>query len=340
MINKKKLKKIVPILMCAALLLTGIFAFLTAHDNKVNKFSIGDIDVAVGEPDWIDEFGIEHPGWYDDIEGPNNSYEVLHDENENGVPDFAELIKPGQVIDKAPFAENTGSINQWVFLMVGIPTGEANADGLVEIQNTETDRTKHIMVRAHAVQTGYVDGEENPETVWAQLTQNENVYSAAAENTENRVELFPISGFEGLNVGEEATNFTFIPYSDEKDCFEAANGFNYYVYGYNSIIAPEETTTRLFTSVTLTNDLLMHIDHTPANVRFIINGDGLNPYTYQVNENCELNETTITNLLVTRGWDRDSIESVEYLGTAESSSVWVSSTVGGTTYEFTATISQ
>lgn len=500
--NKKQRRSFIAILLCFALLITGLFAFLSAHDAKINRFTLGEVKVVVREPDWTDENNVEHNGWYSNEADANGNYPVLHDENGNGVPDFAENIVPGQTIDKAPYAENTGSLDSWTYLMVGVPTTRRENG----YKLTTSERTQQITVRAFSTQTGYVEGQEDAQAVWAQFRQNNEVYGNIDNDTyasinpevgditsfalilggnsddagyieffktreafedkydelvqantgntavesklvqgtfgnDNPVEVstldeanvfaFAVSegatgsvngvpgganysayyddqftstmtqfqqfmsiisamgAQEGLDVSMvyktsggqtletspenlfiitnsfpegrlelfvlndlDTTDFTLIPYDSEgHDYFPCVDGYNYYVYAYNSILPAEDDlstvdtvedrTPNLFTSVTLNPEIHMARNHSNSFVSVDITiGDNTETVVFEVNDASELNALTVTNLLVTRGYDRSKIQSVSYLGTPEDATTWVSRTAGGETYRCAATIAE
>lgn len=167
--NKNKSRKgYIALLLCFILIITGIFAFLTAHDARINRFQMGDMNVKVLEPDWYDEDG-----------------NVLDDSDDNGIPDFAEKLAPGQTVTKAPSALNTGSLEQWTFLMVGIPTASIDQNDNIGIGSSLEQRTKQITVRAFATQTEYLeDEEETPAKVWKAFTEDNDIYGKRAWDTD------------------------------------------------------------------------------------------------------------------------------------------------------------
>ena len=95
MVNSSKTKthkrrnSIVAIMLVAALAITGALAFLTAKDSAENKFTVGNVDIELTEPSWVEADG--------------------------------ENIVPGQVIAKDPTITNTGKNDAYVYMMVEIP---------------------------------------------------------------------------------------------------------------------------------------------------------------------------------------------------------------------------
>lgn len=117
--KKTKRKRLYAFLLCGALLITGAFAFLTATtDTKTNTFTVGSIKVELDEGPW----------------------ETYPDTDTDGIPDIAEELVSGKVIEKAPLIRNTGSNDAYGFVLVSIPKAQsaviANNSG---VTTTETD---------------------------------------------------------------------------------------------------------------------------------------------------------------------------------------------------------
>ena len=85
----KKRKAFISIALVLALAITGALAFLTARDSAENKFTVGNVDIELTEPNW--------------------------DENN------AKNIVSGQIIAKDPTITNTGRNDAYVYMMVEIP---------------------------------------------------------------------------------------------------------------------------------------------------------------------------------------------------------------------------
>ena len=117
--KKTKRKRLYAFLLCGALLITGAFAFLTATtDTKTNTFTVGSIKVELDEGPW----------------------KTYPDTDADGIPDIAEELVSGKVIEKAPLIRNTGSNDAYGFVLVSIPKAQsaviANNRG---VTTTETD---------------------------------------------------------------------------------------------------------------------------------------------------------------------------------------------------------
>lgn len=107
--NKKN--AIVSLLLVATLVITGALAFLTAKDNAENKFTVGNVDITLTEPEW-------------DKANPDGTLEN---------------IVAGQVIAKDPTITNTGRNDAYVYMMVQVPKADeiiiaGNADSVDDYQ--------------------------------------------------------------------------------------------------------------------------------------------------------------------------------------------------------------
>lgn len=115
---------IISILLIAALAITGIFAFLSATDSKVNTFTIGKIDIQLKE-----NF---NGGTYD---------------KSTGDPTPIENVLPVQVTEKEPWINNNGRNPAYVYMQVAIPIipavlhdkdgNELNDGNVVEVEAFE-----------------------------------------------------------------------------------------------------------------------------------------------------------------------------------------------------------
>lgn len=110
--NKKtKLSRILAVFLVFAVAIAGAYAFLTATtDTLVNNFTIGSIKVELDEGPWED-----YP-----------------DTDNDDIPDIAENIVSGQVIEKAPTVKNLGANDAFAFLVVAVPKADvviAASDG-------------------------------------------------------------------------------------------------------------------------------------------------------------------------------------------------------------------
>ena len=205
--KKSRRKSLIAVVLAAALLITGAYAFLTATtETKVNNFTVGNIKIDLDEGPW----------------------DELPDTDMDGIPDVAEEIVSGQIIEKAPSIKNIGANDAYGFLLVSVPKAQsaviAAADGTV--------------------------------------ARDDNMQPIPSAN----VELFELLNAEGENIlasGTDLGNWKMIDITDALNAREnAANdSYNHYLFAYNGVIsgsanAGEGTvsaTTELFKTVRFAN---------------------------------------------------------------------------------------
>ncbi len=107
----EKKNEVVSLLLVAALVITGALAYLTAKDSAENKFTVGNVDITLTEPEW-------------DKANPDGTLEN---------------IVSGQVIAKDPTITNTGRNDAYVYMMVQVPKADeisiaGNADSVDDYQ--------------------------------------------------------------------------------------------------------------------------------------------------------------------------------------------------------------
>lgn len=82
---------------------SGIWAYMTDSDGKINKFTVGNVHITAQEPHMPTE-----------------------DEDNDGVPDECELLVPLQEVPKDPSITNTGKNDCVVFFRVTCPVEDLN----------------------------------------------------------------------------------------------------------------------------------------------------------------------------------------------------------------------
>ena len=254
--TKTKIKRYVGLLLSAALLITGLLAFLTATDSKTNTFTIGDVKITLWE-----EFDVDNDGNITDGTGgnPDNIF------GKNEEPPVVQNILPGDEIIKAPYIENTGTNDAWVYMIVSVPTADISEFENLHSTNAETLQ-KTIDIKAYAIQDKY-DGETNDTAseVWAAYVGTDSgtgnvdytdLLGNAVTPDSGRTEIFEIIG---LDVYNEETN----PNGewDTIDTYYGADGNNYYIYARREMLPAEDNataspavsdeTSKLFTAVRL-----------------------------------------------------------------------------------------
>jgi len=101
---KKKKTIIAAVILLLLFIVGGAIAYFTDKDTATNKFTIGKVDIAVEEKNW-----------------------VTTDADANGIPDAAQDLMPGETVAKDPKINNLSTTNKaYVFAKVVIPcsTGE------------------------------------------------------------------------------------------------------------------------------------------------------------------------------------------------------------------------
>ena len=261
--KKQKIKRITSLVLIAALLITGAFAFLTATDSKTNVFTIGNVDLKLYEDDQYLP-AAERDGEYDWFDHSDGT--VANDENNNDIPDFAEKILPGQTIEKTPYVENTGSNEAWTYVVVGIPTATradilAAADG----HSALSGATKEIKVKAYAVQDNY-NGANTASAVWTAFNPDIDGSATAAADTSDRHEIFTFGSlvsdtYQPYNVSSPVSGALGTGWTQIGSVLESSDGLNYYVFAYDNKLPAEDVasttavvedqTTPIFTHVAL-----------------------------------------------------------------------------------------
>lgn len=234
--SKQKKQAIFAIFLCAALLIGGAFAFLTATDSKTNVFTVGKISI-----DLYENFnGVEYAGGVDPAE--------------TGVK--VENVVPGFDIEKEPWVVNTSKNDCYLYMTVRVPTvtkAEASVANAGDAYSLEGNQ--NIIVKAYALQKGYGDKTDITD-IWNTYFKNEAKFGAEYTG-EEKVQLFDING---LNTGDESSEWEQLG-----DVYVTEN-FNCYTYVYRgtvqddgtcdylfkgSVDGVESATEPLFTSVTL-----------------------------------------------------------------------------------------
>lgn len=255
--NKKNRQRILSILLVFALVITGLFAFLSATDTKTNVFTIGNIKAELWEDFDIDKDGRITDGTNDT---PDNVFGP-----ETTQPPTVENILPGDTILKQPYVKNTGSNEEWVYMIVQVPLEDkddliASTDGSIGLTDGAANPVEErVIVTAYAVQDNY-NNETTLAGIWGELTAtggplDASTYFGTASNDSDLVQIFTINGLDTttwtpLAIGSGTAGAP----------FKSANGYNYYAYGYSTKLpakaANESTypqTSELFQSVTFAN---------------------------------------------------------------------------------------
>ena len=96
---KKNKNILAAIILLLVFVVGGLIAYFTDQESKTNTFTIGNVNIALTETSWD-----------------------LTDDNDNGVPDAAESLMPGQTVPKNPTIVNESTTNKaYVFMKVEVP---------------------------------------------------------------------------------------------------------------------------------------------------------------------------------------------------------------------------
>lgn len=221
--KSKKRSSVIAILLSAALIITGAYAFLTATTaTKVNNFTVGNIKVELDEGPWEE---------YPDIDA-------------DGIPDAAEEIVSGQILNKAPSIKNTGANNAYGFVLVSVPKAESAVIAALD---------------------GTVARDENGEPI---PTENVELFELLATNENDEI-IGNILADESIRgkwtlindyVVDETENKTFNTMLAARENAEN-DSYNHYLFAYSDIIAGsayngdtlEKETSELFSKVRFAN---------------------------------------------------------------------------------------
>lgn len=97
--KKKTIIALVVILLAIALVVAGIMAYFTDHDEATNTFTIGNVDIELTEPIW----------------------EAAAATGSGNIPYYAQNMVPGNSAAKDPTVTNVGANDAYVFVKVDIP---------------------------------------------------------------------------------------------------------------------------------------------------------------------------------------------------------------------------
>ena len=129
---KKLLTLCLSLLLIATMAISGTIAFLTDSEEKINVFTVGNVDITLEEE-------------FDQIEG--------------GVP-----LTPGVTVKKKPYIKNVGANSAWVWLTYAIPAEIVESDkekDFIHINVPEGHEDEWMDPVFDKEQTPYEDSEGN-----------------------------------------------------------------------------------------------------------------------------------------------------------------------------------
>ena len=166
--NRKK-SILTAVVLLLVILIGGMIAYFTDTESITNKFTLGNVDITLTEPNWS-----------------------TTDSNNNGVPDVAEQLSPGQTIAKNPTVtvEST-SKSAYLFMTVEIPAITTGVGGDVTkelftytTKTGWTEVTAKKSVKAKSVVHLYVYGTLDTPTTAAADTTTAALFDNVTVNTE------------------------------------------------------------------------------------------------------------------------------------------------------------
>lgn len=110
---QKKRNAIISVVLIFALLITGAFAFMTSKDSKANVFTIGKVDIELWE----------------NFDANNDKIaESYGPEDGQKINFVANAALPNLEVIKQPYIKNEGTVDAFVYMVVGIPKAAQKFD--------------------------------------------------------------------------------------------------------------------------------------------------------------------------------------------------------------------
>lgn len=218
LIKKKKNSRIIALMLAFSLIITGAMAYLTATDQKNNVFNLGNVNALLHE-----------------------RFDGVEYKTKNVDPPAMQNMLPGQTVEKKPWVENTGDIDEWVYMLVGVPV-VPKSDIASDTNGVAVEgQTYQIPIQTFVFQDGYKEN-TTLQTIWDAFG-----YDIPGEEIVDPVDYIRLFSLNNLNL----TDWTAV--STPKLISANDTTMVYYVYGYNNKLEAEDETNPLFESVTLTN---------------------------------------------------------------------------------------
>ncbi|MCC8163994.1 MAG: hypothetical protein LIO86_12720 [Lachnospiraceae bacterium] len=204
--RKWRLTASIALILGTAMIVSGIYAYMTNAKTSVNKVTIGDVHIKAWEPGW-----------------------PTKDEDENGVPDESELLVPYDEVAKDPRIQNTGTNDCIVFFKITSPVEE-----LVVI---EDDGTRHAAADADLF---YFKQTEDSADVhanhwdenWIELTELDREFVTCEETNAEKKGYTYIFGYHVRLAADDITTNLFDKIQNKK-------------YGSHTISANETETIKI-----------------------------------------------------------------------------------------------
>jgi len=187
-IKNKKLKKrkeekvmnrrktlLTAVVLLLVILIGVMLAYFTDTEEATNKFTIGNVNITLSEPNWS-----------------------TTDTNEDCIPDAATAKTPGQVVSKDPkITLDAGSNNAYLFMKVKVPaitTSTGSGENITysaskELYTYSVDSSWGEVIACKTIGNGYVEhvyvyGSNSTPTVVSAGTTTTNVFPSVTVNTD------------------------------------------------------------------------------------------------------------------------------------------------------------
>ena len=130
---KKKKTILASVILLLVVAVGGAIAYFTDSEEKTNTFTIGNVDISLSEPDWVE----------------------TDTTPANGVPDAAENLMPGQTVLKNPIISNESTKNPaYVFAKVVVPCTTETTPQEIFTYTINTDKWTELTGSAVACTSG------------------------------------------------------------------------------------------------------------------------------------------------------------------------------------------
>lgn len=260
--TRNKKQAIVSIILIAAILITGAFAFLTATDSKTNVFTVGNVDIEFHEI-----FN-------------NVDYGKNEDPGAQGIK--INNIVPGQSIQKAPYIVNSGNNPAYTFIAVGIPTDTST--NVYNGQGTYTAKSElDIKVKAYAIQQQY-NGATNADETWTNYFKNDMISGTASDAG---IELFTLNnGTSAVTTGTHTIGSDWQEFSTPYSVNDGGNTYTYHFFKYvanNELLPVGTTTAHLFDKVVFNENIGGDTPPEPVTINYLLPEDDTDTLAGTVN---------------------------------------------------------
>ena len=130
---KKKKTIIAAVILLLVITVGGAIAYFTDTEEKTNTFTIGNVDISLSEPNWVE----------------------TDTTPANGIPDAAENLMPGQTVLKNPIISNESTKNPaYVFAKIVVPCTTETTSQEIFTYTINTDKWTELSSAGVACTSG------------------------------------------------------------------------------------------------------------------------------------------------------------------------------------------